>query len=913
MKARLGLTGRLAFFFVALALLAQYLNYQSFDGLLKRVVHQRELDKIKAVSKIIGPRITHDVDWVRASARLIHNELAVAMQDQTPARTAAIARILDQALATSGVDLLQVTDARGIVLYRAHDPERRGDLATAWGIEEALAGSSNAVSERNAQGTLIAFIEPLRDGTQVIGTLTSGTRIDTPFITQLSAESGAELALADRNGKILAASKAGGITADPTAITEAFQEKIPIYRSNESTRTTVAYLPLLIVDEAWVVIAEISSASAFSLLEESSKQASLTSFGIITCGILITLSILYFSLRPLHRLRQRAEQMVSALTGKDACHTPSDDIISLVGTLDTLTTTLIEKNSQLYAQQADLLIAAAAFEGQQGMMITDAQKRILRVNKAYSEITGYAAEDVVGQTPRIFRSHLHTTDLKRSVWEALQSTGRWQGEVEDRRKNGESYPKWLTLTALKNESGAVTHYIITHTDISERKSAEERIEKLAFYDPLTLLPNRQLLTDRLQQAISAGQRNGTFGALLFINLDSFKTLNDTLGHHHGDLLLQQVAQRLLACTRADNTVARIGGDEFVVVLSGLGGSQQEAATQTEFVGERILSALNYSYHVDDFDHLNSASIGATLFGTEAITLEDLLRQADLAMYKSKTTGRNALSFFDPAMQTIVMERAYLENALREALTNRQFTLHYQPQVGSNGRVTGAEALLRWQHPERGMISPAAFIPLAEETGLILPLGHWVLETACDQLVAWSSEPDMAHLTIAVNVSARQFLHPDFVHEVLTLLDHSGANPHYLKLELTESMLVENVEEIIGKMLTLQHRGVCFSLDDFGTGYSSLSYLKRLPLEQLKIDQSFVRDVLDDPNDAAIAKTIVTLAHSLGLKVIAEGVETEAQRDFLYLADCHAYQGYLFSRPLPVEQFTAFFRDRLKPA
>jgi diguanylate cyclase (GGDEF)-like protein/PAS domain S-box-containing protein len=912
MTSRLGLTGRLALFFTALALLAQYLNYQSFEGMLQAVVQQRELDKIKAVSTIIGPRITHDVDWVRATARLIHNELATAMLDRRPESSATIARILDQAYATSGVDLLQVTDARGLVLYRAHDPERRGDLATAWGIEEALAGSSNAVSERNAEGTLIAFIEPLRDGTRVIGTLTSGTRIDANFITRLSAESGAELALADRDGKILAASRADGITADPAAITEAFQEKIPIYRTNAETRTTVAYLPLLIVDEAWVMIAEINSASAFRLLDESSQKAALLSFLIIACGVFVILSILYFSLRPLRQLRRRAEQMAAQLSGKETRNTPGDDIISLVSTLDTLTSTLIEKNNQLSAQQADLLIAAAAFEGQQGMMITDAQRRILRVNKAYSEITGYTAEEVIGQTPRIFTSHLHSAELNRSVWDALQDTGRWQGEVQDRRKSGESYPKWIALTVLKNDAGEVTHYIISHTDISERKSAEEKIEKLAFYDPLTLLPNRQLLTDRLQQAISACQRNASFGALLFINLDSFKTLNDTLGHHHGDVLLQQVAQRLLACTRADNTVARIGGDEFVVVLSGLGSQQQEAATQTEFVGDRILSALNYSYHVDDFDHLNSASIGATLFGAETTSLEDLLRQADLAMYKSKTTGRNTLSFFDPAMQTIVMERAYLENALREALSNSQFSLHYQPQVGSDGRVTGAEALLRWQHPERGMISPAAFIPLAEETGLILPLGHWVLESACQQLVAWSSAPDMAQLTIAVNVSARQFLHPDFVHEVLTLLDHSGANPHCLKLELTESMLVENVEEIIGKMHTLQQRGVCFSLDDFGTGYSSLSYLKRLPLEQLKIDQSFVRDVLDDPNDAAIAKTIVTLAHSLGLKVIAEGVETEAQRDFLYLADCHAYQGYLFSRPLPVEQFTAFFRARLKP-
>jgi EAL domain-containing protein (putative c-di-GMP-specific phosphodiesterase class I) len=343
----------------------------------------------------------------------------------------------------------------------------------------------------------------------------------------------------------------------------------------------------------------------------------------------------------------------------------------------------------------------------------------------------------------------------------------------------------------------------------------------------------------------------------------------------------------------------------VVVLENLRESLQEAATQTEVVGEKILAAINQKYQLGDIDHRSTASIGATLFYGHETSIDDLLKQADLAMYKSKETGRNTLHFFDPSMQTVVMERAALEAGLRLAIQEKQFVLHYQAQVVGYGRATGAEVLVRWQHPQRGMVSPAEFIPLAEETGLILSLGHWVLETACVQLVAWAARPEMAHLTVAVNVSARQFRQDDFVDQVVAILDHTGANPQRLKLELTESLLVDDVEDIIAKMMALKTKGVGFSLDDFGTGYSSLSYLKRLPLDQLKIDQGFVKNILIDPNDAAIAKMVIVLGESLGLTVIAEGVEIEAQRDFLARQGCHAYQGYLFSRPLPLDEFEEF--------
>jgi len=557
--------------------------------------------------------------------------------------------------------------------------------------------------------------------------------------------------------------------------------------------------------------------------------------------------------------------------------------------------------------EADLRIAAAAFESQHGMVVTDAHSVILRVNRAFTEITGYSAEDAIGQTPGLLKSGRHDAEFYRSMWESIHRTGKWEGEIWDRRKNGDVYPKWLTISSVKNDDGAVTHYIGAHLDVSDRKKAEEKISVLAFFDQLTGLPNRTLLLDRLKQAMTASGRGGTYGALLFIDLDHFKTLNDTLGHDMGDLLLQQVAQRLTFCVREGDTVARLGGDEFVVILTNLSTSKGDAASDIETVAEKILTALNDGYQLGAFLHRNTASIGATLFRGQTTTVDDLLKQADLAMYRAKEVGRNALRFFDPDMQTAVLNRVSLERDLREAVQAQQFLLYYQALVSDTGKVTGAEVLARWQHPVRGMVAPADFIPLAEETGIILPLGQWVLETACTQLAKWAVQPDMAHLTIAVNVSAHQFRQSDFVDHVLAVIKSTGANPHLLKLELTESSLVSNVEETIERMLLLKASGVGFALDDFGTGYSSLAYLKRLPLNHLKIDRSFVRDVLIDPNDASIAKAIVALAQSLGLGVIAEGVETQAQRDFLANSGCYAYQGFFFSRPLSVDGFEEYAR------
>jgi diguanylate cyclase (GGDEF)-like protein/PAS domain S-box-containing protein len=518
------------------------------------------------------------------------------------------------------------------------------------------------------------------------------------------------------------------------------------------------------------------------------------------------------------------------------------------------------------------------------------------------EAIGRSIEDLVYDDPAAFR------EATRSVLEY----GEWRGEITERRKDGSIVTIEANWTLARNDDGQPQSILAIKTDITQRKAAENEIQNLAFYDPLTNLPNRRLLVDRLRHALSSSARSRCSGALLFIDLDNFKTLNDTFGHDQGDLLLQQVAVRLSACVRDSDTVARLGGDEFVVLLENLSESRHEAAIDAKNLGEKILAALNDPFLLAGYKHYSTPSIGVTLFNDQQDNVGDLLKRADLAMYQAKAAGRNTLRFFDSEMQAVVAARTALEAELRQGLQQHEFLLHYQPQMDNTGRVIGAEALVRWQQPSRGMVCPADFIPLAEETGLILSLGQWVLETACTQLVAWAASPETAQLSLAVNVSARQFRHPDFVEQVLTLLGNTGANPQNLKLELTESLLVEDMEATIAKMSALKDKGVGFSLDDFGTGYSSLAYLKRLPLDELKIDQSFVRDVLTDPNDEAIARTIIALGRSLGLKVIAEGVETEAQRDFLARHDCHAFQGYLFSRPLPAREFAAFIRAKRKP-
>ncbi len=524
-------------------------------------------------------------------------------------------------------------------------------------------------------------------------------------------------------------------------------------------------------------------------------------------------------------------------------------------------------------------------------------------NKASEQLYGYTAEEALGANLLQLIIPPPMREAVRSHVQHMFATGEVipPGELQLQRKDG-SPVHVFSSHAYIQVPGHPPEMFCIDIDISGRKAAEDEARYLAFYDALTQLPNRRLLVDRLQQVLVNGLRSGLTTAVLFVDLDNFKTLNDTRGHEVGDLLLKEVAQRLRGCVREQDTVARLGGDEFVVVLQNLSGEAPEAAAQTRTLGELILAQLRQPYDLAGHEHHFSASIGATLLRHHRGSVDEVLKQADMAMYRAKDAGRNTLRFFDPDMQQAVNRRALLETELHNGLRQSQFMLLYQPQVDSDGHITGAEALVRWRHPVHGMVSPAEFIPLAEESGLILPLGHWVMQTALHQQASWRQDPQFAHLSLAINVSARQFLQEDFVAQVLALLQGTGADPAQIKLELTESLLLDNVDNVIATMQALKAHGLGFSLDDFGTGYSSLSYLKRLPLDQIKIDQGFVRDVLLDPSDAAIARSIIGLAGSLGLDVIAEGVETTEHFQFLLSHGCQAFQGYLFGRPLTLEDF-----------
>ncbi len=546
--------------------------------------------------------------------------------------------------------------------------------------------------------------------------------------------------------------------------------------------------------------------------------------------------------------------------------------------------------------EMQLRIAATAFESQEGMLIMDSNPVILRVNSAFTRITGYSTEDVVGRNTFLLDAGCHLPAFYSTIWECVARNGFWQGEVWSRRKNGETFPAWITISVVRGSDGKLTHYVATLTDHTLRKAEEEEIKHLAYYDSLTELPNRQFLLSRLQQAIAISIRSGREGALLFIDLDNFKTLNDTLGHDMGDLLLQQVAQRLNTCIREGDTVARLGGDEFVVMLEDLSPNLQEAADQIEAVGEKILDTLNKVYDLDGHPYHSTPSIGATLFHGHTDSVSELLKSADLAMYHAKAAGRNALRFFDPEMQAAVNARTCLEEELHRALKNGQFTLHYQAQMNNHGYMTGAEALLRWQHPTRGLLSPEQFISLAEDTGLIVPMGQWVLNTVCQQLVDWAATADMAHMNLALNISPRQFRQADFVTQVSSALKNSGANPRKLCFELTEEMLGPNLDDCVTKMSALKSLGARLALDNFGHGTCSLSYLKRLPLDQLKIGHPFVQGIAKNHSDAAIVKSIVMLGRGLDVPVIADGVETVEQLKALKRSDCRAFQGFLFDLP-----------------
>jgi diguanylate cyclase (GGDEF)-like protein/PAS domain S-box-containing protein len=577
----------------------------------------------------------------------------------------------------------------------------------------------------------------------------------------------------------------------------------------------------------------------------------------------------------------------------------SEHIDLMSGLADDITFALdnLDREQQQRIAAIKLEQAATVFEySKEGIMVTDVNNKIISVNRSFVEITGYAAEEIVGQDPKILSSGLQPPEFYDSMWAVIAETGSWQGEVWDRRKNGEVYPEALTIIRVKNAEGAIINHLAIFSDISERKIAQERIQQLAHYDVLTGLPNRVLFSDRLEQAIISAQRNHTNIALLFLDIDRFKQINDTLGHGVGDRLLQNVGQRLLGCVREQDTVSRQGGDEFIVVLSDAG------SAGAELVAQKILQSILQPYVIEQHDLRITASIGIAIFPDHAQDSESLIKYADVAMYQAKESGRNCYLSFHPAMNESSYERLKLENALRGALERDELCVYYQAQVNlQDGRIVGCEALVRWLHPTLGMIYPDKFIPLAEETGLIVSINHWVLEQAIKQCRAWRDAGFNA-LTMSVNLSALQFRQHNLLQQVKGLLDKYELPPGVLDLELTEGILMQGVERTLATLHELSAMGVILSLDDFGTGYSSLSYLKRFPIQQLKIDQSFVRDVITDASDATMVRTIILMAHSLKLDVIAEGVETQEQAEFLMQSGCERAQGYHFRRPVTAEEF-----------
>jgi diguanylate cyclase (GGDEF)-like protein/PAS domain S-box-containing protein len=572
-----------------------------------------------------------------------------------------------------------------------------------------------------------------------------------------------------------------------------------------------------------------------------------------------------------------------------------------------------ERTQQLQESEARF---RRMFEGHSSpmLLIDPADGAIVNANQAAAEFYGYACEQM--RLMNINRINtMSPAEIAKVLAQAAQNKRNYF-VFQHRLASGDIRTVEVYASPVEVDSRRLMFTVIH--DITERRELEEQMRELAYYDPLTRLPNRRLLLDHLRKAMSSCRRSGRHGALLFLDLDHFKTLNDLHGHDIGDLLLQEVAARLQHNTREQDSVARLGGDEFIILLEDLSGNLQEAMVQAEGVAEKVRSALAQPYLLkrhttpgteEIITHHCSSSIGVTLFLDHNETLEQLLKWTDMAMYRAKEAGRNAIRFFDPAMQRTIEQRAALEADLYEAIESDQLRLHYQVQIDAAGQPQGAEALLRWQHPQRGLVPPGEFIPVAEDTGLILPIGAWVVETACIQLKRWEEDADFDALTLAVNISAKQFRQTDFVDQVLAAIQRHDVRPELLKLELTESLALEDVEDTIAKMSALKRSGVSFSMDDFGTGYSSLSYLKRLPLSQLKIDQSFVRNLTTDKADQVMARTIIDLGFNFEMAVIAEGVETEAQRDLLGSYGCASFQGYLFSKPLPADLFEVWVRER----
>lgn len=544
----------------------------------------------------------------------------------------------------------------------------------------------------------------------------------------------------------------------------------------------------------------------------------------------------------------------------------------------------------------------------EGVMITDTESKILSINPAFTDITGYAAHEALGNTPRILRSDKHGKTFYASLWETLLREGSWQGEIWNRRKNGETYAQWLNISALKNDKGVPTHYVGVFDDLTGLKLRDEQLRYHALNDTLTGLPNRVQFKNRLEWSLKKTARNDSMLAVMILDLDNFKTINSSLGHIVGDRLLREAGGRLQGTLSEINTVARLGNDEFAVIIEHLRGHDEALGT-----ANKLLKALAAPFNIDGQEIYLTANIGVSISPADSKEPETLMRYADLAMCRAKKRGKNRIEHYSPGMNAAARKRLLLEHDLHAALRNGEFTVHYQPKFDLKaGRVTGMEALLRWEHPKNGRVPPASFIPSAEETGLIIPIGRWILEEACRQNKAWQKAGHPG-LRVAVNISAVQFRNQNLVEVVASVLKKTGLSPDCLTLEITESAVMQNVEAAVGTMKRLSAMGIRLSIDDFGTGHSSLSYLKRFPLHELKIDKSFITDVATSRGDATIAEAIIALSHGLKLNVVAEGVENSRQVEFLRERGCDEMQGFLLAPPMPAEAFSKFLGAQTEPA
>ncbi len=909
-KTRITLAS-LAIFLVSIWLLAFYIS-QMLRQDMTRLLGEQQFSTTALVATQVNQELALRVNALELVARALTPDL---LENPPALKKFLDDRIVLLTLFNAGS---HVVGRNGVVMADVSDVANRvgTDYSRGLGIQAAMTEEKttigNPVMGLLLKRPIFSISTPLRDVQgRVIGALTGVTDLDKPsFLDLISGsrygQTGGFFLVAQNDRRIITASgkrhvmqalPASGVNPVIDRFLQGFEGSSVVATPNPldvEVLSAVKAVPL----SDWLVATVLPTAEAFAPIHDLQQHMLLATIFLTVLAAGLTWWLLGRQLAPLlNAAKTLAHQDETQQPHQPLPIAYPDEIGELITGFNRVLDTLAQREA-LLRQILNTSSVAIFFIDDQGCIQQANQRMAEMFGLPLNQLEGlpytsliHPSERHIGQQKMLalLVSEIESVDLDR-LYQRADQTEFW-GHLTGQR----------FYDAQGKKSGLVGVII----DITQRKADEAEIRSLAFFDPLTSLPNRRLLLDRLTHALTGALRHHRYGALLFIDLDNFKTINDTLGHDKGDLLLQQVARRLSACIRDSDTVARLGGDEFVVMLEDLSEDIKEATEQAAGVGEKIRHALNQSYQLNNNAHHSTPSIGITLFGDQPETIDEPLKRADLAMYQAKAAGRNAVCFFEPQMQAVVTTRAELETHLHEAIAKKQFVLYYQAQVASDHRLTGAEALVRWLHPERGMVSPAEFIPLAEESGLILPLGAWVLETACTQLALWGHQASMAHLTLAVNVSARQFLQPDFVEQVLAMLTRTGANPQHLKLELTESLMVSNVEDVIAKMMALKTLGVGFSLDDFGTGYSSLAYLKRLPLDQLKIDQGFVRDILIDPNDAAIAKMVVALANSMGLAVIAEGVETEEQRCFLAEQGCHAYQGYLFSRPLPLAEFEHF--------